>query len=426
LQNATQKQNCERIAATNVCFMWRLLLSLLTLRLQAFELHNLQITKSYDTATRPSLVTELHATVSENNDALNHPFNSDRRNFLSFISVVSCGALVEPSKIEAAPEVQGNVVYPPIATSTVGEVARPIPSTPAYSINNNGYNYFDMSLDKAVQKIWDLDTNRMIPDVDYVINVQQGKKPSYKTDCAPKPLFTRVNTKAFFDRPTYRSFISLLDNYVAETGTEESVTSSERKEEYAFLRTIMQTEPMQFCHMYCYKKKPDSIPLDPEEFIKLLHTIWFGLYDRSKSGLKDSSGFEHVFVGEVKNGEVSGFHNWIHLYLEEKKGAVDYRGYIYPRNTNDVQTDSNDQVLTLQFLWNGIEKFVDTSFIGVSPEFEMALYTTCFLVGSEKNEVKLDTGNDIFDLDVKCFRIARNKIGTTFVESLAHEAGARR
>eukprot|EP00521_Asterionellopsis_glacialis_P013774 CAMPEP_0195301570 /NCGR_PEP_ID=MMETSP0707-20130614/29523_1 /TAXON_ID=33640 /ORGANISM="Asterionellopsis glacialis, Strain CCMP134" /LENGTH=318 /DNA_ID=CAMNT_0040364549 /DNA_START=195 /DNA_END=1148 /DNA_ORIENTATION=- len=318
---------------------------------------------------------------------------------------------MKPIKSEASSEVQGNGVY--LATPTVEESSRPSPTIPPYSINNSGLSYSDMSLENAVQTIWNLDRNRMTPDIDYVINVQKGKKPSYKADCAPKPLFTRVNTQAFFDRPTFRSFISLLDNYVAQTGMEESATSSERKEEYAFLRTIMQTGPMQFCHMYCYTMKPDTIPLDTEEFVKLLHSIWFGMYDRSKSGFKDSSGFEHVFVGEVKNGEVSGFHNWIHLYLEEKKGAVDYRGYIIPRNTTDSQTDSNDQVLTLQFLWNGVEKFVDTSFIGVSPEFEMALYTTCFLVGSQKNEVRLDTGNDVFDLNVKCYKIARNKIGTT-------------
>ena len=34
----------------------------------------------------------------------------------------------------------------------------------------------------------------------------------------------------------------------------------------------------------------------------------------------DSSGFEHVFLGESKAGEVVGLHNWIRLYLEERKG----------------------------------------------------------------------------------------------------------
>ena len=41
----------------------------------------------------------------------------------------------------------------------------------------------------------------------------------------------------------------------------------------------------------------------------------------------DSSGFEHVFVGETRGHDVIGFHNWIQIYLEEKSGNIDYKGY---------------------------------------------------------------------------------------------------
>ena len=31
------------------------------------------------------------------------------------------------------------------------------------------------------------------------------------------------------------------------------------------------------------------------------------------------TGFEHVFVGEESRGKITGLHNWIQYYIEEKK-----------------------------------------------------------------------------------------------------------
>lgn len=80
---------------------------------------------------------------------------------------------------------------------------------------------------------------------------------------------------------------------------------------------------------HCTKLKGGHIPKDRKAFEKLVHKLWFEMYSRGHHhrGQQNSSGFEHVFVGEIsEEGEVSGFHNWIQFYNEEKKGAVDYRG----------------------------------------------------------------------------------------------------
>lgn len=151
----------------------------------------------------------------------------------------------------------------------------------------------------------------------------------------------------------------------------------------------------------------------------------------------------------MKNGQISGFHNWVQFYLEEQAGNVDYRGYIKPRSrSSTAETNDDDPVLTLQFSWNGVEKFVGTSFIGekynklcilivvqaffliveyficitgVSPEFELALYTMAFLTGDCDNEVTLDTGAESFDLNVKCHKYdGDSKVGSSYVEALAH------
>lgn len=53
---------------------------------------------------------------------------------------------------------------------------------------------------------------------------------------------------------------------------------------------------------------------------------------------EDSCGFEHVFVGETKNGqEVMGLHNWIQFYLQEKHNNVDYKGYKARDNKDTVR-----------------------------------------------------------------------------------------
>mmetsp|Transcript_11821 Transcript_11821/g.20028 ORF Transcript_11821/g.20028 Transcript_11821/m.20028 type:complete len:480 (-) Transcript_11821:1052-2491(-) len=282
----------------------------------------------------------------------------------------------------------------------------------------------DASLEQAVQHMWDLDVNRLKPDVDYVVNVQGGKKPWQRGDEAPEPLFTSVNTLNFRSRPTYRAFVALLDNYIAETGVAEKVTDVERREVSTFLSAILNTAPMQFCHKYCHAQKPNDIPRDIAGFKKLLHRIWFELYRRNRNGRDDSSGFEHVFVGEIKDGKVSGMHNWIQLYMEEQKGALDYKGYIKPKSRTDAVTDADDRILTLQFDWNGVEKSVGSSFIGTSPEFEMAIFTTCFLVGGEDNILVLKTEpQEEYELSVKCFSMARGKIGTSYPEARSHYEG---
>ena len=56
----------------------------------------------------------------------------------------------------------------------------------------------------------------------------------------------------------------------------------------------------------------------------------------------------------------------------------------------------------------------------MSPEFEIALFTLCFLMGQENNPVKFSTGPDVFDLNIRCYSLCRDKIGTAFPEALDH------
>ena len=55
-------------------------------------------------------------------------------------------------------------------------------------------------------------------------------------------------------------------------------------------------------------------------------------------------------------------------------------------------------------------------FVGVSPEFEMALYTLCFLVGGTDNYVQVGD----YRVNVKCYpmnRYGRTYIGTAYPQA---------
>ncbi|CAN0582696.1 unnamed protein product, partial [Ectocarpus sp. 12 AP-2014] len=111
------------------------------------------------------------------------------------------------------------------------------------------------------------------------------------------------------------------DNYTAAVGTGEVVTGEERQETVDFIEAIMATPCMRYAHAYLVSK--GQAPESETDFKNLLHQTWFAMYSRSR-GSDDSSGFEHVFVGESKRGEITGLHNWIQIYSEEKSGRLDY------------------------------------------------------------------------------------------------------
>jgi len=264
------------------------------------------------------------------------------------------------------------------------------------------------SISAAADKLWSLDAGRLTPGREYKLDLQKGKKPYNKGDAAPDPLFAWIKPEVL-KRPTFSKFVALLDNYERSTGTAETESTVERKENIDFINEIMLTSCMQYCHAYLVKKGKTS--KDVIKFKQQLYQIWFKFYRRETAN--DSSGFEHVFVGEEKDGKITGFHNWIQMYLEEKAGRLDYKGFIFPRDRRSKLPDDEQQVVTVQFSWEDELKDISSSFIGVTPEFEFALYTLCFLMGSEKELVKCDD----YDVEVTTFSYTmkgKKYIGSAF------------
>ncbi|XP_066343582.1 uncharacterized protein [Miscanthus floridulus] len=266
------------------------------------------------------------------------------------------------------------------------------------------------SLSKACSRLWELDMNCLVPGKDYRIDCGEGKKVYQKGDMASESLFSWLGDDVL-RKPTYSRFCALLDNYNPHQGYKEVVTQQDKHEEIAFVEEIARTAPIKYLHRYLVQK--GAVPQDYEDFKRMLTSLWFDLYGRGGNS-SCSSAFEHVFVGEIKGrgqgeNEVSGFHNWIQFYLEEAKGNVDYQGYIFPRRRGE-SPDSETQLLTVQFEWHGVLKSVSSTLIGVSPEFEVALYTLCFFVGGEDNRVDIGP----YSVNIKCYRLGNNKIGSAF------------
>ncbi|KAJ8355629.1 hypothetical protein SKAU_G00184230 [Synaphobranchus kaupii] len=244
----------------------------------------------------------------------------------------------------------------------------------------------NQELSNILNELWKLDVNRLKPGADYAISLQ-GKAgyvshgSNNARDRAHASLFSYVNEQKLKSMETYAHFINLLDNYEMSTGKAEMVTREEQAENRLFLDAIMETEVMKRAHRYLVSK--GQSPSDILQFKRQLYDIWFRLYHRDRHGGEDSCGFEHVFVGETKHGkEIMGLHNWVQFYLQEKCHNVDYKGY---RARDKKSTpDEDDHVLNLQFSWKGLVKPTGSSFIGVSPEFEVAVFTILFLTSNEK------------------------------------------
>ncbi|KAM9322411.1 uridylate-specific endoribonuclease C-like [Pholidichthys leucotaenia] len=277
----------------------------------------------------------------------------------------------------------------------------------------------NQELTEVLNQLWRLDTNRLRPGADYIISLQRragyvAQGSNYARDRARAPLFTFVNEDKLRNIETYAHFISLLDNYETCTGVSETVTSEELKENKLFIDAIMETNVMKCAHQYLVRM--GQSPSDTTQFKRQLYDVWFRLYHRDRSGGEDSCGFEHVFVGETKRGhEIMGLHNWVQFYLQEKHDHIDYKGY-KARDNKDTP-DEDDHVLNLQFSWKGLVKPIGGSFIGVSPEFEVAVFTIIFLMSTEKMTsvlVKVDE----YMLELIVYRHGR-AIGTSYPKLLS-------
>lgn len=209
-----------------------------------------------------------------------------------------------------------------------------------------------MSLGDAVGHAWSVDKpNRMEYGTGGFTLALQSKRDYNGSDRCKWPLFESVDTShAFWRARTTRAFVALLDNYEREVGKAERQTAEEKREEAELLNAVCATQVMRFAFEWLktHGKDPRTQKLrSMSDFQTLLFDLWLAPYRRVAKD--DSSGFEHVFVGEEKGGEITGLHNWVQYYLEEKKGTINYLGWT-GRQDSDYDDDVN--LVTVKFAWD--------------------------------------------------------------------------
>ena len=170
-------------------------------------------------------------------------------------------------------------------------------------------------LSDVIQRMWTEDDNRAIVGEDLIINI--GRRTftrDQSEDRCSDPFFEHVS-EDLFERESYKRFYDLLDNYESAVGVEEVMTHMEIIEMKKFVDVVVSSRPMQIAQEYLVEK--NWAPSDEEKFKDWLWDVWFTLYKRGRGRGRtagDSSGFEHVFVGEIRGSTVIGFHNWIQFY----------------------------------------------------------------------------------------------------------------
>jgi hypothetical protein len=151
--------------------------------------------------------------------------------------------------------------------------------------------------------------------------------------------------------------MALYDNYAAAVETPEQVTNQELAEENAYVDAIMRTDVMRTAHRFLAQKGNSSkfkvaeslnnarwlglADTNTDRFKQVIKNLWFGMYSRAP-GSQGSSGFEHVFLGEQKNG-ISGLHSWLRYNQEEASGNMEYLGFIKTVNVGRVGFTLNQQ-----------------------------------------------------------------------------------
>jgi hypothetical protein len=190
----------------------------------------------------------------------------------------------------------------------------------------------------------------------------------------------------------------LFNNYVLDQTKPEVDTvedlKTEQQEIQSFIQYAYKTPPMQKAREYYSEQTKKEVTDD--EWWAIIERVWFAQFDSGKN--QDLSGFEHVIVGEQKQGKVQGYHFWYKYYLDEKFVPDAFSSLSDPANSVkdtihflgwEGKRNSSPDCVTLSFVWEAFDykakeyrkltKPIGGFWVGPSVEGLMAIGTVRFL-----------------------------------------------
>ncbi|XP_055299566.1 endoribonuclease CG2145-like [Sitodiplosis mosellana] len=246
------------------------------------------------------------------------------------------------------------------------------------------YESSESEFEELTEKLFRESAPNIFPYVK--VNLQSSTSSWSRSDDAEQPLLN-VDESVVYKVPTIAKLVALFDNYELDASDSEEVTPEEQIEEMEFIDAVLDTQVMQTAMNFLHKKGYIRSSRDAQ--FDLLRDIWFGMYPRTRGNI-GSSGFEHVFLNEMKYGSPIGLHNWIYFHHKENvTGNVDYKGYM-----DSLLLGNKGQIVKYRFSFDGVTKPVNSMFIGTLPELDMALFTVCFEMNKTYCQISLD-GNKL-------------------------------
>uniref|UniRef100_A0AC35UHW8 Endoribonuclease n=1 Tax=Rhabditophanes sp. KR3021 TaxID=114890 RepID=A0AC35UHW8_9BILA len=271
------------------------------------------------------------------------------------------------------------------------------------------FDILDYELIDLVNKLRELDNNKAEPG-QISLNYQGHTTTRDVFDNAKLPLFKNVNQN-LLRRKSYASLIKLMDNYEADVASVETSTPEEEREISEFLLNVFKSPLSNYLYEFLQRKN-HPYAVDKKTYAKWMRQLWFGTYSRARGVQNSSSGFEHVFIGEIKN-EVIGMHNWLRFYILEKNSTMDkfdYKGFLVKRF---------NLLAAVKYSWLSQYKKSGSFLIGSSPEFDFSLYTLCFLSRRGMSTCNIEIDN--CPLSITSYDMIQN--GKVFIGTMFPSAG---